>query len=62
MNDKAWARIKIAGKTHAEPLTRTKSWFVPQLSMQQVSQGTVSETFGVELAGLESFPQPADFL
>ena len=58
----AETRIKIAGRNHAEPLARTTSRFVPQLSSQQVSQGTEGEALGMQLAGVESFPQPGDFL
>src|SRR5271157_6503342 len=60
--EKAESRIKIAGSNHAEPLARTTSRFVPQLSSQQVSQGTEGEALGMQLAGVESFPQPGDFL
>ncbi|MGZ3303655.1 MAG: hypothetical protein ACXWO3_20155, partial [Isosphaeraceae bacterium] len=62
VNHNAESRIKIAGSNHAEPLARTTSRFVPQLSSQQVSQGTEGEALGMQLAGVESFPQPGDFL
>ena len=62
VNHKAESSIKIAGSNHAEPLARTTSRFVHQHLSQQVSQGTEREALGMKLAGVESFPQPGDFL